>query len=478
MGMSAVTSEAVLFFEGRGVSKSMLFSDFEAILDGMVGVPEFAGEQIKGAYCLVNGRMQVLALTLFLIDFDDDGMADHTWNVPLRHLSEHGGPGPDMGAGPVRLACRSQCPVAWHQEKLWDPVMKPGANHFVFIRDTIKERGAKMGLFVDESSPVNPSQAVQQFPAAAPTLVQSEPEPPTVQQEVEPQQGREEAQQAQARAQSARDDKERSRLARMLKELRLRVQTMESKHADEIGQLRYAHQTKEEILSTQLEKVLMQFKALKSQNVALREQTTSLKSQVLSLSESLQEQVNGSHEHGSEIEILTEQYKVALEQRLEEERARLSESLHAKEMDVLNREERIAALEAELVDARHEQIRSANTGAEKLLEKLQGLGLNFIAFHPGAGHISINAGEISDYMQNPVAFAARKCLVTEEHYRAWLRHYENPVCQVEIGNQVCGKRVIRVDTPNQFRPGQSDRNANRCQYCRSDVAIENVLKFR
>lgn len=470
MGMSAVTSEAILFFGDRGVSKSMLFSDFEAILDGMVGVPEFAGEQIRGAYCLVNGRLQVVALTLFLIDFDDDGMADHTWNVPLRHLAEHGGPGPDMGGGPIRLACKSQCPVAWHQDKLWDPVMKPGANHFVFIRDAVKERGAKLGLFVDDSSPAPataaPAQAVQQFSPADPVPPVVAPEPPVVQP------------QAQSQAQIARDDKERLRIARTLKELRLRVQTMENKHKDEIGQLRYAHQTKEEILSTQLEKVLMQFKTLKSQNVALRERADSLKAQVMSLNESLEEQVNSSHEHGSEIEILTEQYKIALEQRLDEERARLSETLHAKEMEILNRDERISALEAELVDARHEQIRSANTGAEKLLEKLQGLGLNFIAFHPGAGHISINASEISDYMQNPIAFAARKCLVTEEHYRAWLRHYENPVCQVEIGGQTCGKRVIRVDTPNQFRPGQSDRNANRCQYCRSDTAIENVLKFR
>ncbi|MCK5873778.1 MAG: hypothetical protein KAG82_03730 [Alcanivoracaceae bacterium] len=471
MGMSAVTSEAILFFGDRGVSKSMLFSDFEAILDGMVGVPEFAGSQIKGAYCLVNGHLQVVALVLFLIDFDDDGMADHTWNVPLRHLAEHGGPGPDMGAGPVKLACRSQCPVAWHQDKLWDPVMKPGANHFVFVRDTVKERGAKIGLFIDDSSPapVAAAQAVKQFPPAAvvpPTVAPVvAPEPPVVQPATQAQQ-------------VARDDKERIRLARTLKELRLRVQTMENKHKEEVGQLRYAHQTKEEILSTQLEKVLMQFKTLKSQNTALREQADSLKAQVMSLNESLQEQMHRSHEHGGEIEILTEQYKVALEQRLEEERARLSESLHAKEMEVLTREERIAALEGELVDARHEQIRSANTGAEKLLEKLQTLGLNFIAFHPGAGHISINASEISDYMQNPMAFAARKCLVTEEHYRAWLRHYENPVCQVEISGQTCGKRVIRVDVPNQFRPGQSDRNANRCQYCRSDTAIENVLKFR
>jgi hypothetical protein len=472
MGMSAVTSEAILFFGDRGVTKSMLFSDFEAILDGMVGVPEFAGEQIKGAYCLVNGRLQVVAIVLFLIDFDDDGMADHTWNVPLRHLAEHGGPGPDMGAGPVRLACRSQCPVAWHQEKLWDPVMKPGANHFVFIRDNVRERGGKLGLYVDDTPALaSGAPQVQQFPpVAAPAPPAAAPVVPVVQPESTPSPA--------AAAQAARDDKERIRLARTLKELRLRVQTMENKHKEEVGQLRYAHQTKEEILSTQLEKVLMQFKTLKSQNVALKERAESLKAQVQSLNKSLEEQINHSDEHGSEIEILTEQYKIALEQRLEEERARLSETLHAKEMEVLTREERIAGLEAELVDARHEQIRSANVGAEKLLEKLQTLGLNFIAFHPGAGHISINASEISDYMQNPIAFAARKCLVTEEHYRAWLRHYENPVCQVEISGQLCGKRVIRVDTPNQFRPGASDRNANRCQYCRSDTAIENVLKFR
>ncbi|PKM23149.1 MAG: hypothetical protein CVV10_00675 [Gammaproteobacteria bacterium HGW-Gammaproteobacteria-14] len=473
MGPSAVTSEAVLFFDNRGVVKSMLFSDFEAILDGMVGVPEFAGEQIKGAYCLVNGRLQALGVVLFLIDFDDDGMADHTWNVPVRHLAEHGGPGPDMGAGPIRLSCRSQCPVAWHQEKLWDPTMKPGSNHFVFIRDTLRERGSKMGLYIDDN-PVAAPQAAQAFPPATVVPASAPPVPPMVQPDPVP------VMQPERSAQPAevKDDKERIRLARTLKELRLRVQTMENKHSEEVDQLRYAHQTKEEILSTQLEKVLMQFKTLKSQNSALREQTDSLKAQVVSLNHSLEEQISSSHEHGSEIELLTEQYKVALEQRLDEERARLSEELHAREMETLNRDEQISALKAELAEARHDQIRMANSGAEKLLEKLQSLGLNFIAFHPGAGHISINANEISDYMQNPLAFAARKCLVTEEHYRAWLRHYENPICQVEISGQPCGKRVIRVDVPTQFRPGQSDRNANRCQHCRVDTAIENVLKFR
>lgn len=274
-------------------------------------------------------------------------------------------------------------------------------------------------------------------------------------------------------------EQERVRLARTIKELRLRVQTLENGHKEEVAQLRYAQQQKEEILSTQLEKVLMQFKTLKSQNEALKEQNVSLKEQVASLNHSLEEQARKQDSQGSEIEILTEQYRMALAQRLEEERARLTEQMHAKELDVLDREEKISALEQEVREARREQIKMANSGAQKLLEKLQALGLNFIAFHPGAGHVSISAQEISDYMQNPLAFAARKCLVTEEHYRAWLRHYENPVCQVGDANgQICGKRVIRVDVPNQFKPGMSDRNANRCPNCRADTAIENVLKFK
>src|SRR3546814_1813015 len=155
MGASVVTSEAILFFGKKGVSKSMLYVDFEAILDGMVGVPEYAGQKIPMAYCVVNGQLRVLALVLFFLDFDDSGLADSTWNIPLRHLAEHASAGPDKGAGPVRLACRSQCPVAWHQSQLWDPEMKPGANDFAFIRDILLERGRKMGLYIEEETAEN-----------------------------------------------------------------------------------------------------------------------------------------------------------------------------------------------------------------------------------------------------------------------------------------------------------------------------------
>ena len=458
MSSSAVTSEAILFFDHRGISKSMLYSDFEAILDGMVGVPEFADKEVRGAYCVVNGQLKVRGLVLFTIDFDEDGMADTTWNVPLRHLVEHAAQGPDMGAGPVRLACRSQCPVAWHQDQLWDPGMKPGANDFIAIRDTIYDRGSKMGLELDDD---------MEPPSIAPPVLgaQEVPAAPAVKADEE------------ARK---KDDEERVRLARIIKELRLRVQTLENSQSEEAAKLRYSAQQKEEILNAQLEKVMGQFKALKSQNGALREQNESLKAQVLSLNQSLEEQSRRSENQGSELEVLTEQYKLALEQRLEEERARLAEQIHAKEMDVLNRDDLIGELREEVTALKRNQAKEANSGAQKVLEKLEELGLSFIAFHPGAGHISIPANQIAGYMENPVAFAARKCLVTEDHYRAWLAHYENPVCQVGIGQdgQACGKRVIRVEVPNQFKPGVSDCNANRCPNCRNDSAIDNVLRFR
>ncbi|MBD3643418.1 hypothetical protein [Alcanivorax sp.] len=458
MPLSSVTSEAILFFDHRGITKSMLYADFEAILDGMVGVPEFADKEVRGAYCLVNGQLRVRSLVLFTIDFDEDGMADTTWNVPLRHLAEHAGQGPDMGAGPIRLACRSQCPVAWHQDQMWDPGMKPGANDFIAIRDTIRERGPKLGLEIDDE--------LDSSPAAAPPVIGAEAKAPTI--APEDSQNKKEA------------DEERVRLARIIKELRLRVQTLENSQSEEVGKLRYAAQQKEEILNAQLEKVLGQFKSLKSQNVALREQNDSLKAQVLSLSQSLEEQSHQSKTQGSELEVLTEQYKLALEQRIEEERAKLSEQIHAKEMDVLTRDDLISQLKEELGELKRNRVKEANTGAQKVLEKLENLGLSFIAFHPGAGHISISADQIGNYMENPVAFAARKCLVTEDHYRAWLAHYENPVCQVPIGSeqQACGKRVIRVEVPNQFKPGVSDCNANRCPNCRNDSAIDNVLRFR
>ena len=151
MQIKPQTVEAVLFFNDGGVCKEMLYPEFEAMLDGVVSMLEFADQQMRVAYVLVNARLQIRAAVFFYLDFNEDGSADSGWNIPLRSLAERTGRGPDLGAGPIRLACHSQCPVSWHQMHLWDPDLTPGKNHFVMLRDRIKRN--QLGLLVEEEAP-------------------------------------------------------------------------------------------------------------------------------------------------------------------------------------------------------------------------------------------------------------------------------------------------------------------------------------
>jgi hypothetical protein len=61
-------------------------------------------------------------MVFFTFRVDEDGLANSNFNLPLRYLADNAGPGPDLGAGPIRLACRGQCPVPWHSVNMWEPV--------------------------------------------------------------------------------------------------------------------------------------------------------------------------------------------------------------------------------------------------------------------------------------------------------------------------------------------------------------------
>lgn len=481
-------SEIVLFFGTGGVAKGLLYSDFEAVLDGVVGMQEFAGHEMKAAYATVNNRHQVSGLVLFTISFDEGGVADRTWNIPLRHMVEKADRGPDLGAGPIRLACRSQCPISWHQEQLWDPNMRPGENDFVFVRDFVRDRGHYLGLpYSEEPDPVpliSPSQFAAPLPPAA-SVAGAVPVVPVVHAVPPPVMPTIPAATASVPVVSASIEgsldildqlrEERVKLARTIKDLRLQITTTEAQQAEEIAKLNYAYQQKEEILNSQLEKVLSQFQSLKAQNAALREQSNAQRAQIDSLHDALDRHVDDAAQGESQVEEVRRQVELEMNQRMEEETARLREEIHVREMDVISRDEKIQALKEELVEARSSQIASQEAGADKFLEKLEKLGVNFIAFHPGAGHISIQFKNIQRYVDNPLAYAAEKCLVTEDRYRAWLAHYENPVCTlVKADGKPCGARLIRVDVPSKFKPGDSDV----CAKCQGDKNIANVLAFR
>ena len=59
--------EAVMFFADQKISKQMLYPEFEAVLDGVVNIPEFTDQQMHAAYVLINPRLLVRSLVFFYI---------------------------------------------------------------------------------------------------------------------------------------------------------------------------------------------------------------------------------------------------------------------------------------------------------------------------------------------------------------------------------------------------------------------------
>ena len=115
--------EAVMLFEpdSLSVAREMRFSDFEELTEGTSTLDAFAASIARGAYVLVGTGLSVQGVVFFQFKVDEDGRIDASFNVPLRYLIDNAGLGPDLGTGPIRLACRSQCPVPWHSINLWEP---------------------------------------------------------------------------------------------------------------------------------------------------------------------------------------------------------------------------------------------------------------------------------------------------------------------------------------------------------------------
>jgi DNA repair exonuclease SbcCD ATPase subunit len=112
------------------------------------------------------------------------------------------------------------------------------------------------------------------------------------------------------------------------------------------------------------------------------------------------------------------------------------------------------------------EVEEAANNSTDVFDRMEKMELVFVAYHPGAGHISLPARQLEDYLEKPMSFAAQKCSVTVEQYKAWLLHYDNSECGE------CGVPVKRIDNPSDFQPGIN----NRCSKHR--LAGENVAMFR
>lgn len=497
--------EAVFFFDESGVCKEMMYPEFEAILDGVVGMNEWAGDTVRAAFVTINGAHQVDACVLFTIAFDRQGLASKSWNLPLRHLVDTAGAGPNLGAGPIRLSCKSQCSVAWHHADMWDPDMTASNNTFVKIRDTAKAnklcipsaRGvvepASTGLSTAQQqnwgvSPPVGDGGMESFASdtalpggdlsGAPMLTPESPgarsvppkAPPTLDMYDEGNDFGLMDSQLQAL-----ESEHRSKIASLLKAQRLHIKTLQSEAQQKVAGLKLSYEKRLQKAEIEVTRLKSQHESLHGQNIALREQNQSQRKQLDTLKKtaSLESQQAEAHQQ-EKLDELKSHYQKMLEEKVAEETAKLKEDIELRNMELMYRHEVAKQLREELCELRKDKLRLVNDGGDKFLERLEVLGMSFIAFHPGAGHISIPLASMPEYMDDPVAYAADKCLVSVEHYKVWLSHYEKPACKQSLTKDSdCDCKIPRVDVPSQFVVGDSDR----CEKHKPHRGAGNIVSF-
>ena len=334
--------EAVLFFNDRGVCKEMLFPEFEALLDNVVNMPEFADQQMRLAYVLINPRLLVRAVVFFYLDFDEHGAADKGWNLPLRHLADNAGRGPDLGAGPIRLACRSQCPVSWHQMHLWDPSLAPGKNDLVLVRDAAKRNA--LGLLVEEDAPVVLAERLQ---VAAEDKWQA-PDP-----------ARDEAD----KQAEQKEQEHRLKTAQLIKQQRLRISTLGKQYEEELARLKLAGEERQRALQAEIHNLHQALRQQEELNNNLKAQLGAQADSMQQTREELAKQLRDLERHGrTEADILRAQFDSELQARVAAALAEAREQVAIRDVELAYRAEQETQLQQELERLRRERDELASQG--------------------------------------------------------------------------------------------------------------------
>ncbi|MGB4075917.1 chromosome partitioning protein ParA [Pseudomonas sp.] len=431
--------EAVMFFSERGgICKQMFFTEFEALLDGVVNMPEFADQQMRVAYISINPRLLIKAAVFFYLDFDEKGAPDSGWNIPLQALAERAGRGPDLGAGPIRLACRSQCPVSWHQMHLWDPSLTPGNNDLALLRDVVKRNS--LGLLVEDDN--TQAVALERLQMASEDKWHA-PDP---------------AQDEAVKAGQKLDQEHRLKTAQLIKQQRLRISSLGQQREEELAKLKLAHEAHNKGLQGQIQGLQQALRQQEEHNASLKAQLAVQAASFQTAREDMTEQLRALELDGrSESDSLRAQFEGEMQAKIVSAVAEYKEQIAIRDVELAYRSEQDTQALQEINRLKRAYADLASQGGDQILERLAKLGVVFVVYHPGAGHLTIPLQDIAAYQDNPQAYAAAKCFVSEEQYRHWLAHYQQPSCEALLpSGERCAIPIDRIDTPSRFALGESN----------------------
>lgn len=250
---------------------------------------------------------------------------------------------------------------------------------------------------------------------------------------------------------------ERTRTASIIKEQRLRHRLMATKAEQDMRQLNLGHQERVLAYQQQLSEYQQQLNDEKTLSLELKE-TLANQAENMNLMRDYFESKLAIAERNDEVETLREHYESEMLLRIEEVASEYKTELKSRDIELLYRSEHEEKLRQEILALQTENRRLAEASSDEVLHQLNEAGVNFIFYHPGAGHLTIQAADVHDYLSNTAAYVARQCGVNEHLYCTWLDHFYSPTCQHELANgEFCDCPITRVDDPSQFIIGESDR---------------------
>ena len=434
--------EAVFIFQGDELARELLYPEFEAILDGFIPMPEYAGQSIRAVYIRVDRTFTVKGTVFFLLGFDAKGMVDHRWNVPLAQLFDAAGPGPDLGGGPVKLSCYSQCPIAWHQKNLWDPQMQSAANSFVVIRKAV--RANRVGLsFKPLPEELNSSVSTKSSVKDLRSLEEFEREQSALQKKLHDRYSQE----------------IRDKMAQLLKEQRLRVSTLINQQKKKVSELQAEHQARLQAYYQKMREMDQQKRELEVGNAQLKDSLDVQINKIEGVREYFAHKLKAAQQDdNSELQGLQENFELELELKVQAATAGLREMLDMREVELFYRHQNEGVLKDEIVSLKRENHELLKHASNQLLGRLTKAGVNFVAYLPGVGEVNIPLDDMSSFIENPQAYAAAKSDVNDALYFSWLEHHQSPCCNaLDQRGQPCAKAVAVVASPLEFHPGESDR---------------------
>lgn len=415
---SQQSHEAVLFFEGPVITREMLYAEFEALLDCVVPIRDFAGKELRAAYVRLDAGLQPSVVVLFLIPFDQEGFAEQRWNLPLRQLAESSQRSVHPGTGGVRLASRSNCPLSGWERGLWDPEYSPGGNTLELLRERLGMN--RLGL-EDSSSAGATARTEQPALALDPTPLQ--------------------AAQGQTRQESTPGSQEA--VLALMQQSNLQIGLIREQSQREIGTMQH-----------RLAEFRQRCETLEAARLSALGELDTLRTRSQQELESVRARLDAEAESVARLSEQAASLQAALERN--DEAFAAERSLLRAEVSRL--EEQVHSLSVELTSLRRDKLRLMDDGAESFFAALKEKNVNFVTFQPGAGHITIPADDLSRFLGETEAYVAAKCNVSAEHYRRWLQHYNNPVCQGTSGTGApCAKAVTKILKPAEFTAGLQDR---------------------